>query len=163
MSEASSLETGMDTIMTFCQGRRESLVEEILFNDDLFDSINEDEDIYAYLFGVNNLGSKQRKLLGCTIMKFLKQEVVKTEELFEKEARDFTNNMRTPLGLIFKGESPQAIRPEHIKFLINIRSPFPVIMVLTNFVTCEGWLCSFDEGVMDRIKKSPNKQMNQLT
>ena len=61
-----------ELIRRFCEQNRQNLTQDLLFNDDLFDYINEDEDIFSYLFGVNKLGGYRNKLFGCTIMKFLK-------------------------------------------------------------------------------------------
>lgn len=66
-------------------------------------------------------------------MKFSISEVLKSEIPFEKEIRDFKNTIRTPIGLIIKGESPKAIQPEHIKFLLNLQCPFITILVLNSF------------------------------
>jgi|688.fasta_scaffold1206264_1 hypothetical protein len=44
-------------------------------------------------------------------MKFSTSEVLKSDIPFEKEMRDLKNNIRTPVGLIIKGDSPKAIQP----------------------------------------------------
>lgn len=45
------------------------------------------------------------------MMKFLIAELTKGDNKFEKEMKDFNNNIRIPLGLIFKGKGPEAIMP----------------------------------------------------
>lgn len=77
-------------------------------------------------------------------MKFSIAEIYRSEDKFEKEMRDFSNNIRLPLGLIFKGEGVSTITPEHIKFLLNLQSPFPIILVVKNDAAEEGVLCSFN-------------------
>lgn len=52
-----------------------------------------------------------QKLYACTLMKFSTAEVMKCDDLFEKETKDFKNNIRTPIGLILKGNGPSAIQP----------------------------------------------------
>lgn len=69
---------------------------------------------------------------------------MKCDELFEKEIKDFKNNIRTPIGLIMKGDGPFAIQPEHIKFLVNLQCPFLVILVLKDLQKYDGVLCHFN-------------------
>ena len=61
-----------------------------------------------------------------------------TTARFDKEIKEFKNNIRTPLGLIIYGDSIKAIKAEYLRFLINFESPFPVIFILSNLKTFEG-------------------------
>lgn len=160
MSEASQFEDAVDLIGNFCRQNKEKLNTQLLFNDDLFDSIEPDEDGFAYLFGVSKPESKKmQKLYACTIMKFAISEVLKCNNLLDKECKDFKNNIRTPLGLIIKGQDHRAIQPEHIKFLSYIQSPFQVILVLKDLGEYDGVLCYFQESITNRIRITPTKQL----
>ena len=61
-------------------------------------------DGHFYLFGINKPESINiTELYGCTLMKFLIAELFRDGDKFEKEIKDFSNNIRIPIGLIFKG------------------------------------------------------------
>jgi len=77
-------------------------------------------------------------------MKFHIQEILIASDIFDKEMKDFGNNVRTQLGIIIKGTDPSIIQAQHLKFLTNIKSPFPLILMLRDYKICEGWLVSFD-------------------
>lgn len=102
-----------------------------------------------------------QKLYACTLMKFSVAEVMKCDELFEKETKDFKNNIRTPIGLIMKGNGPNAIQPEHIKFLINLQCPYMIVLVLKDYQQYDGFLCHFHDSVLGRIRITPRKQLGQ--
>ena len=93
-------------------------------------------------------------------MKFLTAELYRGEDRFEKEMKDFSNNIRVPLGLIFKGDGAASITPQHVKFLTNVQSPYPVILVLEDDSGDRGVICSFNEQVVERIKITPRKQLS---
>lgn len=65
------------------------------------------------------------------------------------------------MGLIFKAETPAKIRPEHIKFMLDVNSPFPVVLILKDDSGDEGYLCSFSDEIVEKIKVTPKKQLNQ--
>lgn len=102
-----------------------------------------------------------QKLYACTLMKFSIAEVMKCDELFEKQTRDFKNNIRTPIGLVIKGDNASAIQPEHLKFLINLQCPFMIILVLKDIQQYDGVLCYFNDSIIDRIRFTPRKQLGQ--
>ena len=62
--------------------------------------------------------------------------------------KDFSNNIRIPLGLIFKGKGHEAILPEHIKFLQTVQSPFPIILVFKDDTLEKGVICSFHDEIL---------------
>ena len=44
-------------------------------------------------------------------MKFSVAEMMKSQNTFEKEIKDFKNNIRIPVGLIIKGQDIKALQP----------------------------------------------------
>jgi hypothetical protein len=94
-------------------------------------------------------------------MRFSSSEIIKGDNRFDKEMKDFKNNIRTPIGLIIQGESSASILPEHIKFLINIHSPYVMVLVLKNFHTYEGVFCTFQDSIIERIRNTLKKQIGQ--
>jgi len=53
------------------------------------------------------------------------------------------------------------IKPYHIRFLQVVTSPFPVILLVKNDECVEGTLCSFHESILDYIRTTPKKQLDQ--
>ena len=65
------------------------------------------------------------------------------------------------MGLIFKGE-PRDITPEHIKFLLTLKSPFPVVLVVKDDEAMDGWICSFSDTIIESIRVTPRKDLGNL-
>jgi hypothetical protein len=77
-------------------------------------------------------------------MKFTLEEIVQgSKSKFEKELKEFKDVLRTPIGIIVKGNDFTSLKCEYVKFLIEIKSPLPIILVLKNAKTYEGTIYLF--------------------
>jgi hypothetical protein len=66
----------MDNVIHFLTKNRDKLNNSLVFNDELFDLMDESIDNQVYLFGINKPSSKNiTELYACTIMKFMENDI----------------------------------------------------------------------------------------
>ena len=65
------------------------------------------------------------------------------------------------MGLIIRGESASSIKPEFVKFLLNIQCPFPTVLVLRDYQAYDGILCYFNDKMLGKIRITARKQLGQ--
>lgn len=71
-------------MINFLIKNRGNLNNTLIFNDDLFNMMDEHIDNQVYLFGINKPNSKKiSELYGCTVMKFMDSDI-RTDDKFEK-------------------------------------------------------------------------------